>query len=45
MIIKGQLEIDAERGVIYFHTEKGRTKLRIQGLPVPIPTDDTLWNI
>ena len=41
MIIKfdGQLEIDTDRGVIYFHDGwKGRTVLRICRLPAPIPT-------
>jgi hypothetical protein len=34
----GQLEIDAERGVIYFHSkETGWTLLRICQLPTPIP--------
>ena len=45
--IKGELEIDSERGVIYFHTsdlevlEKNQgqsTILRICHLPKPIPT-------
>lgn len=36
--IKGVLEIDQERGVIYFHAnETGHTALRICRLPVPIP--------
>jgi hypothetical protein len=35
--IKGILEIDAERGVIYFHSNTGRTVLRICQLPKPIP--------
>lgn len=36
--MKGELEIDEERGVIYFHaTETGDTKLRIGMLPAPIP--------
>lgn len=39
--IEGQLEIDHERGVIYFH-QGGVTKLRISGLPKPIPKDITL---
>jgi len=35
--IKGELEIDQERGVIYFHSyEEGITKLRICNLPFPI---------
>lgn len=35
----GELEVDAERGVIYFHDTEhgGLTLLRIQGLPTPIP--------
>lgn len=36
--IKGELEIDHERGVIYFHGDKsGFTHLRICNLPKPIP--------
>jgi len=34
--INGELEIDHESGAIYFHTEAGRTILRIKGLPAPI---------
>jgi hypothetical protein len=37
-IFDAQLEIDHVRGVIYIHCkETGRTLLRIQNLPVPIP--------
>ena len=32
----GTLEVDHERGVIYFHTNKGVTKMRISGMPVPV---------
>lgn len=32
----GQLEIDHERGVIYFHSNTGQTLLRICSLPHPI---------
>lgn len=36
--IEGQLEIDHERGVIYFHAnETGMSVLRICSLPKPIP--------
>jgi len=41
--VKGQLEIDHDRGVIYFHNTKGITLLRICSLPkvphlqAPIP--------
>ena len=36
--IYGQLEIDTDRGVIYFHSTKtGGTVLRICSLPHPIP--------
>lgn len=36
--IQGVLEIDYERGVIYFHdNETGITRLRICRLPIPIP--------
>jgi hypothetical protein len=31
------LEIDHERGVMYFHSEKGNTIVRISALPAPIP--------
>lgn len=35
----GQLEIDSDRGVIYFHSSKnGQTLLRICRLPTPIPS-------
>lgn len=34
---KGELEIDSERGVIYFHSNYGITLLRICSLPKPIP--------
>lgn len=38
--IKGTLEIDVERGVVYFHADElqsyGLTPLRIQGLITPI---------
>jgi len=34
---EGQLEIDSERGVIYFHSKFGITLLRICSLPKPIP--------
>jgi len=33
----GQLEIDQDRGVIYFHSNEGVTLLRICSLPKPIP--------
>jgi hypothetical protein len=36
MQIIGRLEIDEERGVIYFHTNEGKTLLRICNLPRPI---------
>ena len=35
---EGQLEIDSDRGVIYFHNNNGCTLLRICGLPTPIPS-------
>jgi hypothetical protein len=40
--IEGTLEIDANRGVIYFHSRHTQipTLLRIQGLPTPIPASD-----
>jgi hypothetical protein len=47
-IIDGQLEIDAERGVIYFHSaETGQTVLRISRLPHPVPIagESTLLDI
>lgn len=40
---EGQLEIDNERGVIYFHDNAtGGTKLRICNLPTPIPVNAAL---
>ena len=36
--IPGKLEIDANRGVVYFHNNEGSTSLRICRLPKPIPT-------
>lgn len=33
--INGTLEIDYNRGVIYFHSDKGITRLRICQLPLP----------
>lgn len=42
--IEGELEIDQERGVIYFHSHMtGVTVLRICRLPSPIP--DPRWII
>ena len=42
--IDGQLEIDQDRGVIYFHSfNTGITALRICQLPTPIP--DPRWII
>ncbi len=35
--IEGQLEIDNERGVIYFHSHRDYTVLRICRLPIPLP--------
>jgi hypothetical protein len=38
----GQLEVDVQRGVIYFHDgQTGATVLRICGLKIP-PTFDTI---
>ena len=37
---EGTLEIDEDRGVIYFHVKQGRTLLRISSLPTPIPNPD-----
>ena len=37
-VVTGQLEIDSDRGVIYFHSNlTGATTLRICNLPTPIP--------
>jgi hypothetical protein len=42
-LYSAQLEIDADRGVIYVHSkETGITLLRICGLPTPIPTGEPL---
>jgi len=35
--LEGMLQIDTDRGVIYFHTTEGHTALRICRLPTPIP--------
>lgn len=47
--IKGELEIDADRGVIYFHSESGQTigqtLVRICKLPTPIPLYRSLLDI
>jgi hypothetical protein len=44
--INGELEIDSERGVIYFHPHEGpmvgASQLRIGGLPKDIPTNRQL---
>ena len=37
IIVKGQMEIDNNRGVIYFQDNFGTTALRICQLPIPIP--------
>lgn len=39
--LKGVLEIDETRGVIYFHHETEVTTLRISNLPVPVPIENT----
>lgn len=36
MQFKGRLEVNAERGVVYFHSENGGPILRIEGLPRPV---------
>lgn len=36
MHFKGTLEVNAERGVVYFHSEDGGPILRIEGLPKPV---------
>ena len=43
--IEGQLEIDQQRGVIYFHSDTGGTVLRICNLPAPIPKTEELLDI
>lgn len=35
--VEGTLEIDHDRGVVYFHSKTGWTMLRICSLPKPIP--------
>ncbi len=30
----GRLEVDQERGVVYFHDNKGECLLRLEGIPV-----------
>lgn len=34
---QGELEIDLEKGTIYFHSRTGRTIFRLKGLPTRIP--------
>ena len=41
-VIEGQLEIDHERGVIWFNSEQGACVLRICRLPRPIPTIESV---
>ena len=49
-LVRGYLEIDSDRGVIYFHTDDkevaervgGITVLRICRLPTPVPLDKML---
>ena len=43
--IKGTLEIDYNRGVIYFHNNQGVTVLRICSLPKPIPPGMLMFDI
>lgn len=38
---QGVLEVDTDRGVIYFHHETGTTLLRLSSLPTPIPVNTT----
>lgn len=41
IIFDGRLEIDQNRGVIYFHSEEtGTTILRLSNLPHPIPDEN-----
>ena len=40
--LKGEIEIDHKRGVIYFHSVDKGTILRICNLPKPIPQDEML---
>lgn len=43
--IEGILEIDQDRGVIYFHSnETGHSPLRICSLPKPIPNPEEYAN-
>lgn len=46
--IKGELELDHDRGVIYFHSYvTGQSVLRVCRLPIPIPnpTDENGNNL
>ena len=45
MKINGQLEVDKKRGVIYFHDKNGITRMRIQGLPAPISTENKFMSM
>lgn len=37
--LKGNLQFDEKRGVVYFYDEKGRCRLRIQGLHGTVSED------
>lgn len=44
--VVGELELDDARGVVYFHSSTtGRTLLRIQGLPHPLPPDGVMMDV
>ncbi len=44
VVIKGTLEVQTYRGVVYFHDEQGRCVLRLVGVQTPIP-DPTEYQI
>jgi hypothetical protein len=41
----GELQIDHQRGVIYFHSDEGITRLRMCRLPTPIPELDDNFSL
>ena len=43
--IPGELEIDINRGVIYFHTNAGYTVLRMQNVPGEMTNPGTMLDV
>lgn len=44
-LIEGTLEVDHDRGVVYFHSNDGYTALRICRLPKPIPSSEEYYQV